>query len=53
MITPVSVLGTYGCNAGVPELKIAKHGGLAAQAATIAELDHKSKKGKGSADDDK
>jgi hypothetical protein len=45
--------GSYGCNAGVPALKIAKHGGLAAQAATIADLDHKSKKGKSTADDDK
>ena len=33
--------------------KIAKHGGLAAQAATIADLDHHTKKGKSSADDDK
>jgi hypothetical protein len=34
-----------------PELKIAKHGGLAAQATTIAELDHKSKKQSNDNDD--
>jgi len=45
--------GTYGCNVGVPALRIAKHGGLAAQAATIADLDRHTKKGKSTADDDK
>jgi hypothetical protein len=45
--------GTYACNAGVLALKIARHGGLAAQASVIADLDHKTKKGKGSSDDDK
>lgn len=43
--------GTYGCNAGVAALKIAKHGGLASQASVIADLDHHTKKGKSDGDD--